>query len=201
MDILGIGFPELIFIMIIAMMIFGPRRLPEMAAKAGKFVADLRNMSQGLMAEWQREITVAARLEEIEKARQELKEIEQELKQIPKDVTKETAAAKAALEEKTIAPPRPASPPASSPSSSPQPEVAETVQPTAEQPPDPEPVEEADVLPAPQSVENRPEMRNENGTVKSTEEKPVETAPEAGPPPEAKDESASYSKPKEVVNE
>ena len=107
MDILGIGFSELMFIMIIAMMIFGPRRLPELAGKAGKFIADLRNMSQGLMAEWQREITVAARLEEIEKARQELKEIEQELKQIPKDVSAETKAAKAAVEEATIAPPRP----------------------------------------------------------------------------------------------
>jgi Sec-independent protein translocase protein TatA len=37
-DILGIGFAELIFIMIIAMMVFGPRRLPEIAAKAGKIV-------------------------------------------------------------------------------------------------------------------------------------------------------------------
>ena len=102
MDILGIGFSELMFIMIIAMMIFGPRRLPELAGKAGKFIADLRNMSQGLMAEWQREITVAARLEEIEKARQELKEIEQELKQIPKDVSAETKAAKAAVDRNVL---------------------------------------------------------------------------------------------------
>ena len=52
MDILGIGFSELMFIMIIAMMVFGPRRLPELAAKAGKFIADMRSMSQGLMAAW-----------------------------------------------------------------------------------------------------------------------------------------------------
>ena len=36
MDFLGVGFAELIFILIIAMMVFGPRRLPEIAAKAGK---------------------------------------------------------------------------------------------------------------------------------------------------------------------
>lgn len=192
MDILGIGFPELIFIMIIAMMIFGPRRLPELAAKAGKFVADLRNMSQGLMAEWQREITVAARLEEIEKARQELREIEQELKQIPKDINTETAAAKAALDEKTIAPPRSVSP-------SPQPEKA--VQPAVEPPPPPAEVEPGEEAGAPPPADTQPEPRNENGALKLAGEKPVESSPEAPPPPEANDESASYSKPKEVVNE
>jgi Tat protein translocase TatB subunit len=81
MDILGIGFPELLFIFIIALMVFGPRRLPEIAGKAGKFVRDLRNMSQGFMAEWQREITVAARLEEIQEVRKELEETKQALTQ------------------------------------------------------------------------------------------------------------------------
>ena len=81
MDILGIGFPELLFIFIIALMVFGPRRLPEIAGKAGKFVRDLRNMSQGFMAEWQREITVAARLEEIQEVRKELEETKQVLTQ------------------------------------------------------------------------------------------------------------------------
>jgi sec-independent protein translocase protein TatB len=171
MDILGIGFSELVFIMIIAMMIFGPRRLPELAAKAGKFIADLRGMSQGLMAEWQREITVAARLEEIEKARQELKEIEQELKQIPKDVTAETTAAKAVVEEVTIAPPRPKS-------TVPQTKAAEPApKPLVPEAPAPEPQEVAEPsatgdvagessVPVPsQPVEIRPESRSENGTL------------------------------------
>ncbi|HXV41794.1 MAG TPA: twin-arginine translocase TatA/TatE family subunit, partial [Anaerolineae bacterium] len=71
MDILGIGFPELLFIFFIALMVFGPRRLPEIAGKAGRIVRDLRNMSQGFLAEWQREITVAARLDELEEVRKE----------------------------------------------------------------------------------------------------------------------------------
>lgn len=90
MDFLGIGFAELIFILIIAMMVFGPRRLPEMAAKAGKIVADLRNMSQGLMAEWQREITVAARLDDLQKTRQEIAQVGKDLKQAQQSVSKET---------------------------------------------------------------------------------------------------------------
>jgi Tat protein translocase TatB subunit len=81
MDILGIGFWELLFIFIIALMVFGPRRLPEIAGKAGRIVRDLRNMSQGFLAEWQREITVATRLEELEQVRQELEETRQSLRQ------------------------------------------------------------------------------------------------------------------------
>jgi Tat protein translocase TatB subunit len=86
MDILGIGFPELLFIFIIALMVFGPRRLPEIAGKAGRLVRDLRNMSQGFLAEWQREITVAARIEELEEVRKELEETKQSLRQTKKEL-------------------------------------------------------------------------------------------------------------------
>jgi Tat protein translocase TatB subunit len=87
MDILGIGFPELLFIFIIALMVFGPRRLPEIAGKAGRIVRDLRNMSQGFLAEWQREITVATRLEELEEVRKELEETKQSLRQSQAEIT------------------------------------------------------------------------------------------------------------------
>lgn len=89
MDILGIGFPELLFIFIIALMVFGPRRLPEIAGKAGKFVRDLRNMSQGFMTEWQREIAVASRLEEVQSIRQELEETKQALTQTRTEIANE----------------------------------------------------------------------------------------------------------------
>lgn len=91
MDIFGIGFPELVFIFIIALMVFGPRRLPEIAGKAGKFVRDLRNMSQGFMTEWQREITVAARMEEIQSVRKELEETKQALTQTRTEIASEAA--------------------------------------------------------------------------------------------------------------
>jgi Tat protein translocase TatB subunit len=87
MDILGIGLPELLFIFVIALMVFGPRRLPEIAGKAGRIVRDLRNMSQGFLAEWQREITVAARLDELEEVRKELEETKQSLRQSQAEIT------------------------------------------------------------------------------------------------------------------
>lgn len=87
MDIFGVGFPELLFIFIIALMVFGPRRLPEIAGKAGKYVRDLRNMSQGFLAEWQREITTATRLEELQEVRKELEETKQSLRQTQAELT------------------------------------------------------------------------------------------------------------------
>ena len=90
MDILGIGFPELIVILIIAMMVFGPRRLPEIAGKAGKIVRDLRGMSQGLLLEWQREITVASRLDELQDIRRELELTKQELSGVKDDLGEQT---------------------------------------------------------------------------------------------------------------
>ena len=81
MDFLGIGVAELFLIFIIALIVLGPRRLPEYAAKAGKIVRDLRNMSQGLMLEWQREIAVATRIEELEETRRELQEAQKALRE------------------------------------------------------------------------------------------------------------------------
>jgi len=99
MDILGIGFPELILIFIISMMVFGPRRLPELAAKAGKFVGDLRNMSRGLITEWQREVAVASRLDEIKKTQQELDQIKQDVKAARKEISNQTSASAQAMEQ------------------------------------------------------------------------------------------------------
>ncbi|MCB0194786.1 MAG: twin-arginine translocase TatA/TatE family subunit [Anaerolineae bacterium] len=86
MDILGVGFSELIFVLIIALMVFGPRRLPEIAGKLGRYVAQLRSLSDGLMAEWQREINAATQLEELQKARQDIKDIQEDLKRTKSDL-------------------------------------------------------------------------------------------------------------------
>ncbi len=47
----GIGFPELIIILIIALLVVGPERLPQLAAQAGRAVRDLRRMYANLRAE------------------------------------------------------------------------------------------------------------------------------------------------------
>ncbi|NMC33712.1 MAG: twin-arginine translocase TatA/TatE family subunit [Veillonellaceae bacterium] len=40
---LGLGMPELILILVIALVIFGPSKLPEMGASLGKAIHEFRN--------------------------------------------------------------------------------------------------------------------------------------------------------------
>lgn len=179
MDILGIGFPELLFIFIIALMVFGPRRLPEIAGKAGKYVRDLRNMSQGFMAEWQREITVAARMEEIEQVRKELEETKQALTQSRTEITSQAAqVSKTAntVVNQSITPP-------SIPSLKPVPPASET--PEIETASEPVPASDSPLAPvpeAPASPVNEAEIEK-NGTHPSTQ-------PEAKPAPVSPTEAA-----------
>ncbi len=48
MDFLGIGVLEVLFILVIAFLLFGPRRLPEIARAAGKAVREFRKYSSVL---------------------------------------------------------------------------------------------------------------------------------------------------------
>ncbi len=41
----GIGFPELVIILIVALVVFGPSKLPELARSLGRAVQDLKRMT------------------------------------------------------------------------------------------------------------------------------------------------------------
>lgn len=67
----SIGTSELILIGIIALIFLGPRKLPEIARKVGKVMADFRNTTNEFKSTWEREVdfeeeTKALRLEAIE---------------------------------------------------------------------------------------------------------------------------------------
>lgn len=47
----GIGFPELIVILVIALLVVGPERLPDLARQVGRVVRDMRRMYANLRAE------------------------------------------------------------------------------------------------------------------------------------------------------
>lgn len=55
---LGIGFLEVFLILIVALLIFGPKRLPDIARSVGKAMYQLRNAStnftQEISKEWRR---------------------------------------------------------------------------------------------------------------------------------------------------
>jgi sec-independent protein translocase protein TatA len=60
MEFLGIGPGELLLILVIALIVFGPRRLPEIGRTLGKAIRDFREASQGLTDQLRSEIDAAS---------------------------------------------------------------------------------------------------------------------------------------------
>ena len=52
----NLGFPELVMIFVVALLVFGPRRLPDIARQLGRWMAEFRRMTQEVQATFQREI-------------------------------------------------------------------------------------------------------------------------------------------------
>jgi sec-independent protein translocase protein TatB len=53
----GIGMPELVVILVIALVVLGPTRLPEVARTIGRAMAEFRRQTTDLMDEFQAEAT------------------------------------------------------------------------------------------------------------------------------------------------
>ena len=52
----GIGLPELVVILFVAVIVFGPDRLPEFARSAGRLVRQLRNLAQSAQSQLREEL-------------------------------------------------------------------------------------------------------------------------------------------------
>ena len=52
----GIGLPELAVIMIVAVVVFGPDKLPELARQAGRFLRQMRNLAQTAQTQLREEL-------------------------------------------------------------------------------------------------------------------------------------------------
>jgi len=59
LNILGIGPGELLLILMLALIVFGPRRLPEVGKTLGKTLREMRNMSDELTAQFRSELESA----------------------------------------------------------------------------------------------------------------------------------------------
>ena len=69
-----LGVPELIFIFVLALLIFGPKKLPQLGKTFGKSMAEFRRASNDLRSTFQRE------MDAIDRENQEVKDIAQEVK-------------------------------------------------------------------------------------------------------------------------
>lgn len=70
MDIFGIGIPEVLAVFFIMAIVFGPRRLPEIAARAGRAVRELREYARDFRDEY---------LTDFEEAKEDYLEIRHEI--------------------------------------------------------------------------------------------------------------------------
>ncbi len=89
---LGLGFPELLLIFVIALIVFGPKKLPEIGRSIGRALAEFKKASE----EFQE--SMKAEMKEVEKTSQfdEIKKLGQEITQ---DKTKQASAPETAPAE------------------------------------------------------------------------------------------------------
>ena len=84
MNIFGIGLPEMALIMIVALLVFGPKKLPEIGRSLGKAIRGFQDASKEFENEFKREaqqieesITMNAKLEGEQNSQpQAVKEVE-----------------------------------------------------------------------------------------------------------------------------
>ena len=66
----NLGFPELVVIFIVAMLVFGPRKLPDLGRSLGKGLAEFKKASIELKRTWD---------EEVRSEEEDLKKIQKDL--------------------------------------------------------------------------------------------------------------------------
>ncbi len=83
MNIFGIGLPEMGLIMVVALLIFGPKKLPEIGRSMGKAIRGFQEASNEFQSEFKRE---AEQLEKAVKTTAELEPKQIESSSLEKDI-------------------------------------------------------------------------------------------------------------------
>lgn len=102
MEILNVGLGEMVVILVIALLVFGPERLPEVARRAGKTLRDLQAMSS--------EVTqvIQQSMAEVEEPIQETRDT---LRNTQKSITDEVDRTANSVARTQSSTPKPVSPP------------------------------------------------------------------------------------------
>ena len=78
----GIGYQEMFIVLVVALVIFGPSRLPELAGQVGRWVRDFRRMSADLTGEFEKTF---AEVDEVKKSfTREMQSIQSEVEGVGK---------------------------------------------------------------------------------------------------------------------
>ncbi len=73
----NLGFPEIVIIFIVALVIFGPRKLPELGRSLGRGLSEFKRASNELKRTWEDEVEAVKH--EVEVEQDELKKIQTDL--------------------------------------------------------------------------------------------------------------------------
>jgi TatA/E family protein of Tat protein translocase len=73
----GLGLPELIVIFVIALIVFGPKKLPELGKALGKGIAEFKRATEDVKETIQSEVRAAEQSIELEKIKSDVKEATQ----------------------------------------------------------------------------------------------------------------------------
>ena len=108
MDFLGIGLPELIVVLIIAVVVVGPKRLPEVAVQLARLIRQLRGYATDVTSQMRSELDELTR--EYEQVRKDLQEFREsatrEVQSVIGEVDRATREAPAIIESSAEEKPR-----------------------------------------------------------------------------------------------
>jgi TatA/E family protein of Tat protein translocase len=60
----GLGTPELLIIVVVALILFGPRKLPQLSRSLGKSLGDFKRASEDFKQQWEKEVALEEREKE-----------------------------------------------------------------------------------------------------------------------------------------
>jgi Tat protein translocase TatB subunit len=84
MEILNIGFGEMVVILIIALLVFGPERLPEIARQVGRFMRQVRSMSDDVQRAIMSETSVITK--PLEETRREIESTARPVRELQTEI-------------------------------------------------------------------------------------------------------------------
>jgi len=90
----NIGFPEMVLIFVVALLVFGPKRLPELGRSLGRGLSEFRRASSDLKNSIEREIDAAEIEQSIADTQKATEKAKSEIKQSIADTPKETVESK-----------------------------------------------------------------------------------------------------------
>ena len=107
MEFLGIGMPELILILVVAVIVVGPKRLPEFAVQLARVIRQMRGYATDVTAQMRSELDELTR--EYEEMRKELTAVRdtatKEIESVTREVDRAVREAPAIIESSAEPPP------------------------------------------------------------------------------------------------